>query len=150
MKEGYIQRSNTDEWGTPISLFIGACVEFGITPYLDVCATIANTKCPKFFNKENNGLMQEWNEDFWMNPPFSNAKIWIQKAFEEHRKFNVNGIALLAARTDTQVWHECIFGQSNCQVIFIQGRVKYLTPYNIPSMNSSPFPSALVIWKKFD
>ena len=49
---GYMQQSNSDEWGTPVSLFIGACVEFNVTPYLDVCATFQNTKCPRFFNKE--------------------------------------------------------------------------------------------------
>ena len=105
MKEGYMQKSNSDEWGTPVSLFIGACVEFNITPYLDVCATFRNTKCPRFFNKEFDALKQNWDEDFFMNPPFSKAKFWIQKAFEEHRKFNVNGIAVLAARTDTKAWH---------------------------------------------
>ena len=39
---GYMQQSNSDEWGTPVSLFIGACVEFNVTPYLDVCATFQN------------------------------------------------------------------------------------------------------------
>ena len=92
-----MQKSNSDEWGTPVSLFIGACIEFNITPYL-----------------------------------------------------NVNGIAVLAARTDTKAWHQYILGQTNCEVIFIQGRVKYLTADNKPSINPSPFPSALVVWRKFD
>ena len=150
MKEGYMQKSNSDEWGTPVNLFLGACIEFNITPYLDVCATFRNTKCPRFFNKEFDGLKQDWSEDFFMNPPFSKAKFWIQKAFEEHRKFNVNGIAVLAARTDTKAWHEYILGIPNCEVIFIQGRVKYLMPDGKPSFNPSPFPSALVVWRKFN
>ena len=147
---GYMQQSNSDEWGPPVSLFIGACVEFNVTPYLDVCATFQNTKCPRFFNKEFDALKQDWSEDFFMNCPFSKAKIWIQKAFEEHRKFNVNGIAVLAARTDTKAWHDYILGQANCEVIFVQGRVKYLMPDGNPSINPSPFPSALVVWRKFD
>ena len=150
MKEGYMQKSNSDEWGTPVSLFIGACVEFNVTPYLDVCATFQNTKCPRFFNKEFNALEQDWSEDFFMNPPFSKAKFWIQKAFEEHRKFNVNGIAVLAARTDTKAWHEYILNIPNCEVIFVQGRVKYLMEDGRPSKFPSPFPTALIVWRKFD
>ena len=143
-------QSNSDEWGTPVNLYIGACVEFNIEPMLDVCATFQNTKCPVFFNKEFDGLKQNWDQDFFMNPPFSEAKKWIKKAFDEHRKFNVNGMACLAARTDTQAWHEYILGIDNCEVIFIQGRVKYLMPDGNPSINPSPFPSALVVWRKFN
>ena len=150
MKEGYMQKSNTDEWGTPVNLFLGACVEFNITPYLDVCATFRNTKCPRFFNKEFDALKQNWDEDFFMNPPFSKAKFWIQKAFEEHRKYNVNGMAVLAARTDTKAWHNYILNQANWEVMFVQGRVKYLLPDNSESLNPSTFPTALVVWRKFD
>ena len=145
-----MQKSNSDEWGTPVNLFLGACIEFNITPYLDVCATFRNTKCPRFFNKEFDGLKQDWSEDFFMNPPFSKAKFWIQKAFEEHRKFNVNGIAVLAARTDTKAWHEYILNIQNCEVIFVQGRVKYLMEDGRPSKFPSPFPTALIVWRKFD
>ncbi len=149
-KKPYMAQSNSDEWGTPVNLFIGACVEFNVEPVLDVCATFQNTKCPIFFNKESDGLKQDWDQDFFMNPPFSKAKFWIKKAFDEHRKFNVNGIAVLAARTDTKAWHDYILGQANCEVIFIQGRVKYLDEQSNPSINPSPFPSALVVWRKFN
>ena len=91
MKGGYMNRSLTDEWGTPISLYVGMCKEFDVMPELDVCATEKNTKCEKFYDKNIDGLTQEWSCDFFMNPPFSKAKFWIKKAFEEHRKFNVKG-----------------------------------------------------------
>ena len=84
---GYMKKSNTDEWGTPVSLFIGACVEFNVTPYLDVCATFQNTKCPRFFNKEFDALKQDWNEDFFMNPPFSKAKVFVKKLLDDMDKF---------------------------------------------------------------
>ncbi len=150
MKGGYMNRSLTDEWGTPVGLYVGMCKEFDVLPELDVCATATNTKCEKFYDKNIDGLNQEWSCDFFMNPPFSKAKIWIQKAFEEHRKYNVNGLAVLAARTDTKAWHEYILGQTNVEVIFVQGRVKYLLPDNTESLNPSTFPTALVIWRKFD
>lgn len=145
-----INVSRNDEWGTPISLFVGACKEFNVFPELDVSATPQNTKCEKFFTKSQNGLNEDWNIDFWMNPPYSEAGKWIQKAFEEHRKFNVNGIALLFAKTDTKAWHEYILGQENCEVIFIQGRVHFLLPDNTMSKNPATAPSALVVWRQFE
>ncbi len=150
MKTGYMNKSQTDEWGTPIGLFVGMCKEFQVFPTLDVCATPANTKCENFFTKFEDGLKQEWEQDFFMNCPFSEAKKWIERAFEMHRKYNVNGIAVLAARTDTRAWHDFILGQENCEVIFVQGRVKYLLPDNTESKHPSTFPTALVIWRKFD
>jgi site-specific DNA-methyltransferase (adenine-specific) len=150
MKGGYMNKSLTDEWGTPIGLYVGMCKEFDIMPELDVCATPTNSKCEKFYDKNIDGLTQEWSCDFFMNPPFSKAKFWIQKAFEEHRKYNVNGMAVLAARTDTKAWHNFILNQANCEVMFVQGRVKYLLPDNSESLNPSTFPTALVIWRKFD
>ena len=150
MKLGYMKRSLSDEWGTPLGLFVGMCKTFQVFPEIDVCATERNRKCENFFSKEQDGLIQEWNEDFFVNAPFSQAKLWIAKAFEQHRKYNVNGLAILAARTDTKAWHSYILGQANCEVIFVQGRVRYLLPDNTPSPNPSPFPTALVIWRKFN
>ena len=150
MKGGYMNKSLTDEWGTPIGLYVGMCKEFDILPELDVCATPTNSKCEKFYDKNIDGLLQPWSCDFFMNPPFSKAKFWIQKAFEEHRKYNVNGMAVLAARTDTKAWHNFILNQANCEVMFVQGRVKYLLPDNSESLNPSTFPTALVVWRKFD
>jgi hypothetical protein len=68
-----------DTWETPAAVFDPVQREFGIT--LDVCAEATNTKCTRFFSPEQNGLTQDWGQDVcWMNPPFRQVVVWLQKA----------------------------------------------------------------------
>ena len=67
MKLGYMKRSLSDEWGTPLGLFVGMCKTFQVYPEIDVCANERNRKCENFFSKEQDGLIQEWNKDFWLS-----------------------------------------------------------------------------------
>ncbi len=149
MKNAYIKKSKSDNWATPRYLFEETCKQFNVFPDLDVCASELNRKCWYYFDENTDGLKQQWDQTFWMNPPFSNAGKWIEYAFNQHRKWNVSGIALLASRTDTKAWHKFIFNDPNCEVIFLEGRIKYLDENNIESKNPSPFPSAVVCWNKF-
>src|SRR5439155_26774834 len=97
--------SATSEWETPQPIFDKLNEEFGFT--LDVCATTVNTKCPKFFTKETDGLSQDWSQDTcWMNPPYGREiGKWIKKAYEESQRGAVV-VCLLPSRTDTKWWHE--------------------------------------------
>lgn len=50
--------SKTDEWTTPQDFFDKLNQEFHFD--LDPCADETNHKCKKYFNKEQNGLLQNW------------------------------------------------------------------------------------------
>ena len=129
--------SNTPEWATPQAFFDKLNLEFNFT--LDPCATKENAKCKKFYTKEDNGLVQSWdNENVFCNLPYGRVlKDWVKKASE------VRGgvvVMLIPARTDTKYFHEYIYGKS--EIRFIKGRLKFGD-----SKNSAPFPSMIVIFK---
>ena len=134
--------SATDEWETPKYLFQALKEEFGLE--LDVCATPANAKCPDYFTKEEDGLMQDWRgRHCWMNPPYGRAIVpWIRKAYNEAKKGAIV-VCLLPARTDTAWWQDLV----SCarQVRFIRGRVKFGG-----GETSAPFPSAIVVFEDPD
>ena len=48
----------SDEWSTPADVFEALDNEFHFN--LDPCATAANTKCERYFTKEEDGLAQNW------------------------------------------------------------------------------------------
>ena len=50
--------STTDEWATPQAVFDELNKEFCFT--LDACASIFNHKVDYYFDKEMNGLEQNW------------------------------------------------------------------------------------------
>jgi phage N-6-adenine-methyltransferase len=162
--------SKDEDWETPINLFAKFCLEKKVTPILDVCAGKGNSKCVKAFTKKENGLIQQWDVDFFFNPPYNNVKEWVDKAYYEHRKHNVTGVGLIFAKTDTKMWHRCIEGIA--EVYFIEGRVKFEKKGVVPkycrkckvmriqedpicpdclrmmNTNSAPYPSCWVVWRK--
>jgi phage N-6-adenine-methyltransferase len=129
--------STTDDWATPQHFFDQVAARFG--PFdIDVCASAGNAKAPKFYTREQDGLMQEWRGRCWMNPPYGRAiGAWVRKAYESSLSGCVC-VCLLPARTDTAWWHDFVVRGS---VEFIRGRLKFGA-----SKVSAPFPNALVVF----
>ena len=142
--------SRSDEWETPYILFHSLCLEFQFT--LDPCATKENAKCPTFFTKEENGLVQNWGTHVvFMNPPYGRQiKNWVQKAYESSQH-GATVVCLIPSRTDTAWWHDyCMKGE----IRFLRGRVKFINR-TLPSCKDNgdfktspaPFPSAIVVFR---
>lgn len=142
--------SKSEDWETPQDLFDRYNQQFNFT--LDVAASKVNTKCAKFFTKEDNGLVQDWYKDVcWMNPPYGRTiGMWIKKAYQESCK-GATVVCLIPSRTDTRWWHDyCMKGE----ITFIKGRLKFINR-SLPSYKESgdfklspaPFPSAIVIFR---
>jgi len=130
--------SQKDEWATPQDFFDGLNKQYKFT--LDPCATAQNTKCPKFYTQQDNGLIQDWSGNVvYVNPPYSNVKEWVNKALQESRKPNTTIVMLVAARTDTKFFHD--YCTKANQIYFIKGRLKFGG-----SANSAPFPSMVVVF----
>lgn len=131
--------SKTDNWATPQALFNSLHGEFDFT--LDPCADSENAKCPVYFDRERDGLAQNWTGRVFMNPPYGkDISKWVQKAFESVACGACElVVCLLPARTDTRWWHEyCIRGE----VRFIKGRLKFGD-----SKNPATFPSVVVVFR---
>lgn len=134
--------SNTDQWATPQAFFDILNAEFGFS--LDVCALPHSSKCCRYFSPEDDGLAQPWNgHTCWMNPPYGKTiGDWMQKAVEESAKGALVA-CLVPARVDTKWWHEWVMGYAD-EVRLVKGRLKFGD-----AKNAAPFPSALVIYKRY-
>lgn len=131
--------SNSDEWATPQDVYDSLDSEFGFN--LDPCATADNHKCETFFTQTDNGLSKNWGGyRVFCNPPYSNIKDWVRKAYYEGHKDNTIVVLLIPARTDTKYFHDYIMNRA--EIRFIKGRLKFGD-----SKNSAPFPSMIVIFR---
>ena len=132
--------SATCEWATPQTLFDELERIFGGFT-LDPCATPENAKCARYFTREDDGLSQPWSGKVFMNPPYGREiGQWVKKAWTE----SLGGalvVCLLPARVDTRWWHDYA---KQGHVYFLRGRLKFGA-----SLNSAPFPSAIVTFGKF-
>lgn len=130
--------SKAHDWSTPQDLFDVLNREFLFT--LDAAASPENTKCPKFYSLEQDGLAQNWEgERVFCNPPYGyGIKDWIAKLATGGADV---AVGLVPARTDTRWFHDHIYHKA--EVRFLKGRLKFGG-----QTNSAPFPSMVVIWHK--
>ncbi len=134
--------ANTDEWGTPQSLFDALNEEFAFD--LDPCASRANHKCELYWTREDDGLSKNWA---WLtafvNPPYGREiEEWVYKAWMESRR-NATVVCLLPARTDTGWWHRYCMRSS--EIRFVEGRVQFVGSDHLG--HNAPFPSAIVVFR---
>lgn len=132
--------SKKDDWETPQKLFDMLDKKYGFD--LDPAATTENAKCDKYFTKEENGLLQDWEGHcVFCNPPYGRQIYeWVEKGYAESKKPHTTVVMLLPARTDTRWFHEYIYGKADIE--FLKGRLKFGN-----SKNSAPFPSMIVTWR---
>ena len=140
-------KQEKNSWETPQLLFDSLNQEFNFN--LDVCATKENAKCEFFFTKEDNALIQSWNGNCFMNPPYSktNIKLFCEKALIEITTNELCRliVGILPVRTYTQWFHKFVYRKSELR--FLEGRVKFC--FNgIPSKTSDFYATMIVIWRK--
>jgi phage N-6-adenine-methyltransferase len=132
--------SKSNEWATPQDFFDELDKEFHFT--LDPCATPENAKCKKYYTIKEDGLKQDWQgETVFCNPPYGRKiKDWVKKCYEESQKPNTTVVMLIPARTDTNYFHEYIYGKA--EIRFVKGRLRFGD-----GKDRAPFPSMVVIYR---
>lgn len=127
---------------------------FGFT--LDVASLEHNSKLPRYFDPEADGLVQSWDgERVWCNPPYSNVRPWIEKAWASECPIIV--MILPANRTEQGWWQDLVEPYrdregSILQVEFIRGRTRFIAHDDdrIRPNARPPFGCCLLIWTGTD
>ena len=138
--------TSRQDWTTPQYLSDKLNKEFNFN--YDLAASAENTKCKKFYSKENDGLKQNWNGVCWLNPPYgdktSKMVDWIKESYNQTQKNeNLTVVMLIPARTNCKWWDNYIM--KSAEVRFIIGRPKFGD-----SKHGLPQPLAIVVFKKSD
>lgn len=92
------------------------------------------------------GLSIDWTGRVWLNPPYHRDLIggWMEK-MSQHR----NGMALLFARTETQVWQRWIWPFMEA-ILFVEGRYNFCLPDGTRVDHNCGAPSALIAYTEQD
>jgi phage N-6-adenine-methyltransferase len=143
----------SDEWGTPDDLYAALDAEFSFT--LDAAATHDNAKCPTYYTREDDALLQSWvrtpshrptRPAIFLNPPYSQLRLFMAKAREEV-SLGCLVVCLVPSRTDTRWWHDAVWDvtthhpRPGVEVRFVRGRLKF------GGRGSAPFPSAVIVMR---
>mgnify|MGYP001240470136 CR=1 FL=1 len=117
-------RAGTTTWLTPPDILakLGGWENFDLDP----CAA-PNQPWPTarhMFTEEDNGLLHDWSAfggRTWLNPPYTNSEIgaWLGRLAEHG-----DGIALIFARTETEVFHRHVWERCDA-LLFMEGRLYF-------------------------
>lgn len=103
--------NENDLWETPPKILQEAIDMYGINPTLDVCATDENHKLDNYFTPEDDALTKDWDQDFFMNPPYSEIYYWMQKAYLEHLEHNVTASILVFGKLSVEWFQTFVYNR---------------------------------------
>lgn len=114
----------SDEWYTPAPI-IKLCKEVLGHIDIDPCSDpLKHVKAKKHYTKQDNGLNKSWFGTVFMNPPFSESRIWTEKLATEYQLGHTKeAIALVLASTDTN-WMQPFLQQH--PICFWKGRIAFM------------------------
>jgi hypothetical protein len=107
-------KGQSDIWLTPLEL-IKRIGEYDYDP-----CPFPNHKTAKVL-EQHDGLSSNWLGKVWLNPPYSEAEIWLNKLAEHGY-----GSALVFARTGSK-WIQPIMQRAD-NIVFIKGRISFMRP----------------------
>lgn len=94
-----------------------------------------------WWTESNNGMAKSWRGRVWLNPPFGRqADKWVERLAEHG-----NGIALLAARTETIAWFRNVWTKAHA-VLFLKGRPHFHRRDGTRASFNSGAPIALIAY----
>lgn len=128
--------SRTDDWSTPLDLFIRLNDLFGFT--LDAASSDGNALCVQHYTVADDALSQPWDGVVWCNPPYGRGiGAWVSRARSESER-GTTVVLLVPARTDARwfgdMWHASA-------LVFVRGRLKFGG-----GKTSAPFPSVIAVF----
>jgi len=123
--------SGQNEWYTPEYIIAAARRVMGSIDLDPATSETANkvVGADRYFTEQDNGLVQEWNGNVWMNPPYAQPLIseFSDKICEQFNVGNVNqAIVLVNNATETR-WFQQVAGAASA-ICFPQGRIKFWHP----------------------
>lgn len=135
-QRGYAGR--TDEWLTPPEILRV------LGPFdLDPCSPIVRPweMAAVHYTVGEDGLSRPWFGRVWLNPPYGpNTGRWLQR-ISEHG----NGIALVFARTETEMFHDWVWARAD-GLLFFRGRLHFHLVTGERAPNNAGGPSVLVAY----
>lgn len=133
-------QGKNNEWLTP-----PAIIE-SLGPFdLDPCSPVNRPwdTAARHFTIEDDGLAHEWEGRVWLNPPYGPPKVvtpWM-----ERMTAHGNGVALIFARTETQMFFEYVWRGADA-LLFLEGRLHFHYVDGTVADNNGGAPSVLLAY----
>lgn len=127
-----------DEWLTPPHIL------HALGPFdLDPCAPVVRPweMAATHYTMHDDGLNRPWHGRVWCNPPYGRETgAWLARLADHG-----NGIALIFARTETEMFFENVWRKATA-ILFLQGRLHFHHVSGERAAANAGAPSCLVAY----
>lgn len=115
-----------DEWTTPNKLVAYLNTRFGFN--VDAAATARNKCFDHYYSKKNSFLKSTWQMNsgarLWINPPYSMAKEFAERAYFLYKYFGIPSYLLLPVRSD-RIWYQSLLHAEDVRDEPFTGRIHF-------------------------
>lgn len=98
--------------------------------------------CPLDPEPKFDGLLTDWKINTFVNPPYSNPKVWVRKAIMENREYGATIVMLLKMDSSTVWFKELV--EAGAHFLWVNKRLKHRTN------SAAAFPSMLAVLEGHD
>lgn len=131
-------RMMKDEWLTPPDI-INRLGRFDLDPCSPIHRPWDTAKT--HYSIEDDGLSKEWHGRVWMNPPYGReAAVWLERLAAHG-----NGIALIFARTETEMFFDHVWDKADA-LLFFKGRLYFHHVTGERARANAGAPSVLIAY----
>ena len=122
---------------------------------IDAAAAPHNARLERYWTIEDDALSQSWQgERVWCNPPYSDIRPWVEKAWTEYEAGCRRIVMLLPANRTEQAWWQDLVEpfqremRNDFGVEFLRGRMRFDRPNATigPKGDRPPFGCCLLVW----
>lgn len=129
---------NTVNWYTPPKYIEMARHVMGSIDLDSASCTVAQSwiKAYNYYGLDNvygNGLTMSWFGNVWLNPPFDNTALWLQKTYAEIDKGNISQAMLLVNSNHGYKWYEELWRKF--PVCCVRERIEFITDWDSDDIN---------------
>ena len=120
-----------NNYKTPPVLYQKALDRWRIDKFsLDTCCSDNNIPARWYcVHGTLDGLLANWSNYSWCNPPYNECKKWIEKAYKENLK-GYKVALLIPVRTETKYWHDYILNNPRVTIEWLRKGYKFLNKDN--------------------
>ena len=112
---------------TPRGLVLELAIRHGRGAFdLDVAATAASAVAPRWYTKEENGILRPWIGRVFCNPPWNDIAPWVKKAKESILIGTAEVVVMVLPARFGTMWFASL--EQTAEIERVYGRVSYLTP----------------------
>lgn len=111
-----LKEGDTDTWLTPLWI-VEPLGPFDFDPC--ACPACPERIAPNYIAEPADGLREPWKGRAFVNPPYSNTAVWIERAASHG-----NGVCLVPATVETVVWRSVVWKRAR-GVFLLHGRTRF-------------------------